>query len=100
TKVLYERPKPLTQEAPDATPALAYVVERMMAKDRRHRYQTPDELLRDLRELEAGRLVVPAGFKGDISEFVETRRRRGMWLVGAGLALAAVALAAGVMVWE
>jgi hypothetical protein len=100
TKVLYERPKPLSTEAPDASPALAYVVERMMAKDRRHRYQTPDELLRDLRELEAGRLTVPAGFKGDISEFVETRRRRGMWLVGASLVAAAVALAAGVLVWE
>jgi tRNA A-37 threonylcarbamoyl transferase component Bud32 len=95
TKVLYERPKPLSQEAPDASPAVAYVVERMMAKDRRHRYQTPDELLRDLRELEAGRLTVPAGFKGDIGEFVETRRRRGM-----GLVAAAVALAAGALVWE
>src|SRR5436189_6475701 len=38
TKVLYERPKPLREEAPAASPALAYVVERMMAKDRRHRY--------------------------------------------------------------
>jgi tRNA A-37 threonylcarbamoyl transferase component Bud32 len=100
TKVLYERPKPLSEKAPEVTPALGYVVERMMAKDRRHRYQTPDELLSDLRELEAGRLTVPAGFKGDISEFVETRRRRGMWLVGAGLVAAAVALAAGVLVWE
>src|SRR5262245_4808662 len=72
TKVLYERPKSLAEKAPDASPALAYVVERMMAKDRRHRYQTPDELLRDLRELEAGTLTVPAGFKGDIGEFVET----------------------------
>jgi tRNA A-37 threonylcarbamoyl transferase component Bud32 len=100
TKVLYERPKPIAEEAPDAPPALAYVVERMMAKDRRHRYQTPDELLRDLRALEEGRLVVPAGFKGDIGEFVETRRHRRMAALGAGLLAGAVALAAGVYVWE
>ncbi len=100
TKVLYERPKPLAVEAPEVSPALAYLVERMMAKDRRYRYQTPTELLRDLRALEEGRLSVPAGFKGDIEQFVETRRRRSMWLVGAGLVAAAVALAAGVMVWE
>src|SRR5262245_7131105 len=80
TKVLYERPKPLAEEAPDTPPALAYVVERMMAKDRRHRYQTPGELLHDLRALEEGRLVVPSGFKGDIGEFVETRRHRRLLL--------------------
>lgn len=100
TKVLYERPKPLAEDAPDTPPALAYVVERMMAKDRRHRYQTPGELLHDLRALEEGRLVVPSGFKGDISEFVETRRHRRLWFVGASLVAGAVALAAGVLVWE
>jgi tRNA A-37 threonylcarbamoyl transferase component Bud32 len=100
TKVLYERPEPLAKEAPGTPPALAYVVERMMAKDRRHRYQTPGELLHDLRALEEGRLVVPAGFKGDIGEFVETRRHRRLWLAGAGLLAAAVALAAGVHLWE
>jgi tRNA A-37 threonylcarbamoyl transferase component Bud32 len=100
TKVLYERPKPLAEEAPDTPPALAYVVERMMAKDRRHRYQTPGELLHDLRALEEGRLVVPSGFKGDISAFVETRRHRRLVLVGAALVAGAVALAAGVLVME
>jgi tRNA A-37 threonylcarbamoyl transferase component Bud32 len=100
TKVLYERPEPLAKDAPDTPPALAYVVERMMAKDRKHRYQTPAELLHDLRALEEGRLVVPAGFKGDISEFVETRRHRRLWFAGAGLVAAAVALAAVVFVWE
>jgi len=100
TKVLYERPKPLEDVAPGTSPALSYVVERMMAKDRKHRYQTPAELLHDLRALEAGRLVVPAGFKGDIGQYVEKRRRREMWLVGAGLVAGAVALAAAVMVWE
>ena len=62
TKVLYDRPEPLAKEAPGTPPALAYVVERMMAKDRRHRHQTPGELLHDLRALEEGRLVVPSGF--------------------------------------
>ncbi len=100
TKVLYERPKPLDEEAPGTPPAVGYVVERMMAKDRRHRYQTPAELLHDLRALEEGRLVVPSGFKGDIGEFVETRRHRRLWFVGAGLVAAAVALAAGVYFWE
>src|SRR5262245_19085035 len=51
TKVLYERPAPLAEEAPGTPPEVAYVVERMMAKDRAHRYQTPAELLRDLRAL-------------------------------------------------
>jgi serine/threonine protein kinase len=100
TKVLYERPKPLAEEAPGTPPALAYVVERMMAKDRRHRYQAPGELLHDLRALEEGRLVVPSGFKGDIGEFVETRRHRRLLIVGASLVAAAVALAAGVFVWD
>lgn len=100
TKVLYERPQPVADEVEDLDPALGYVVERMMAKDRRHRYQTPSELLHDLTALEQGRLVVPAGFKGDISEFVETRRHRRMWFAGAGLMAAAIAIAAGALVWE
>jgi tRNA A-37 threonylcarbamoyl transferase component Bud32 len=97
TKVLYERPVPLPEAAPGVPPELTYVVERMMAKDRRHRYASPEELVRDLRALESGRLHVPAGFRGDIEEYVEARRQRRMWT--AGVVLVAAVLCASVATW-
>ena len=101
TKVLYERPQPLSEAAPeDLPPGVAYVVERMMAKDRRHRYPTPDDLVRDLRALETGRLHVPAGFSGDIEAFVETRRQRRVWVTGAVLVVAGVLAALGTGAWR
>ncbi len=100
TKVLYERPRPLAETAPGTPEPVVYVVERMMAKDRRHRYQTATELVRDLRALEEGRLHVPFGFKGDIEQFVEKRRHRRMWLTGAALVTLAVTIAAGMLAWD
>ncbi len=100
TKVLYERPMPLSEAAPGTPREVAYVVERMMAKDRRHRYATPEELVRDLRALELGRLHVPAGFRGDIESFVETRRRRRLTVGATGAVLALAATAAILLGWR
>ncbi len=100
TKVLYERPRPLSERAPQTPPSVVYLVERMMARDRRHRYPDPAPLLADLRQAIAGRLTVPAGFEGDIGAFVERRRARRMWLAGAGIVAAAVAASLGVVAWE
>ncbi len=100
TKVLYERPMPLSEAAPGTPAEVAYVVERMMAKDRRHRYADPSELVRDLRRLQAGKLHVPAGFRGDIDEFEAARRRKRV--VGGVLAVAIVGagVAIGVLGWQ
>ena len=100
TKVLYERPMPLSEAAPGTPREVAYVVERMMAKDRRHRYATPDELVRDLKALEAGRLHVPTGFRGDIEEYVEGRRRHRLWAIGGGLAAAVLVAALATWGWR
>jgi len=100
TKVLYERPVPISEAAEDVPPELEYVVQRMMAKDRCHRYPAPADLVRDLRALEAGRLHVPTGFRGDIEAFVETRRQRRVWIVGAALVAAGVVAAIGVSSWR
>ncbi len=100
TKVLYERPTPLAEAAPGTPRELSYVVERMMAKDRRHRYAGPEELVRDLRALEAGRLHVPAGFRGDIGQYVEARRRRRTWIAGTSLLVAVLVAALGSWAWR
>jgi len=100
TKVLYERPMPIAEAAEDVPPELAYVVERMMAKDRRHRYETPQDLVVDLKALEAGRLHVPAGFRGDIEAFVETRRQRRVWIIGSALLAVGALAAIGTLAWR
>jgi uncharacterized protein (TIGR03067 family) len=73
------QPRPLTELRKDVPPALAHVVERMMAKDPARRYQTP---------VEVARALVP--FAGG-----SMRRRR--WLpavVGIAILVAALALVA------
>ena len=93
TRVLYEQPAPLREFAPDVPAEVRYVLQRMMAKDRRHRYPDPTALLRDLDALSAGRLAVPAGFDGDIESWEQRRRRRRI-VTTAMLTVAAVALLA------
>lgn len=100
TKVLYERPRPLSEAVPGIDPAIVYVVERMMAKDRSHRYPDPSALVADLVALERGRLHVPAGFRGDIGEFVEARRSRRLWFAAAATVVAAVSVAALAYLWD
>ncbi len=50
-------PEPLENVRRDLPPGLCRVVHRMLAKDPQHRYQTPLELLRDLRRLHAEHVV-------------------------------------------
>jgi len=76
TKVLYQRPQPLELKVEGIPAAAVYLVEKMMAKRREHRYAGPAELLRDLRALTEGRLHVPMGFRGDFDAFVAGRRQR------------------------
>jgi serine/threonine protein kinase len=42
-------PTPVTELRPDVPPGLASIVQRMMAKDPRHRYQTPAEVMEALK---------------------------------------------------
>lgn len=96
TKVLYDRPAPLEEEVPGLSREVVYLVQRMMAKDRSHRYRDPAELLKDVKALAAGKLHVPIGFRGDLEEFEQrrTRRRKVVRAVAAVGAAVAIALAA------
>ncbi len=95
TKVLYEKPRTARQVNPRVSAGASFLVEKMMAKQPRHRYREPREVLRDLRSLAAGRTIVPSNWAGDF-EVHEARRR--VRLIGAGAA-AAVVLLAGATVW-
>jgi serine/threonine protein kinase/cytochrome c-type biogenesis protein CcmH/NrfG len=50
--ILLKNPPPLAQAAPDAPPELRRVVERAISKDKEKRYQSADELLRDLQNIQ------------------------------------------------
>ena len=95
TKVLYEKPRTARQVNPRVTPGASFLVEKMMAKDKRYRYRTPRELLRDLRALAAGRSIVPSGWEGDFE--VHAARRKLRWV--AAIAIATALLAAGAIAW-
>jgi serine/threonine protein kinase/Flp pilus assembly protein TadD len=47
-------PEPLTKRVPEAPLQLEEIVQKALAKDRQDRYQTADDLLRDLRSLNRG----------------------------------------------
>ncbi|MCK6479509.1 MAG: serine/threonine protein kinase [Planctomycetes bacterium] len=94
TKVLYEKPRTSRQANPRVSPGASFLVEKMMAKQKRHRYRTPREVLRDLRSLAAGRSIVPRNWEGDFE--VHEVRRRSRILLGAGTL--ALAVLAGVVV--
>jgi WD40 repeat protein len=78
-----DRPRPVTALRPEVPPALAAVVEKMLAKDPAGRYQTPVEVARALEPFTAG----------------DTRRRARRWplLLGATAAAALLAVAAAVL---
>jgi serine/threonine-protein kinase len=97
TKVLYEKPRTARQVNPKVSAGASFLVEKMMAKQKRHRYREPREVLRDLRALAAGKSIVPRGWTGDF-EVQEVRRRfrslvAGFSILVVGLGAAAVILA-------
>lgn len=59
-KHLTEEFTPVRQARPDCPPGIAYVVEKMLEKEREDRYQTPAELMAELSEVIEGRWKPPA----------------------------------------
>jgi hypothetical protein len=96
TKVLYEKPRTARQVNARVSPGASFLVEKLMAKQKRYRYRTPREVVRDLRALESGRSIVPRNWAGDF-EVHEVRRRYRRW---ASMAAASVVIAAGGLFWN
>jgi tetratricopeptide (TPR) repeat protein/TolB-like protein len=88
--------EPLAEVSPDLPNALVSVIERCMARDPGDRYQTADELVRDLRRVAASATdateAAPAVRSSQV--FVRVRSH---WLAGLGI-VAALAVAAAVAV--
>ncbi len=61
-----DAPPPLREKNPTVSPTAVLVVEKLLAKDKEQRYQTPDELVTDLEAIEQGQLVQgkPPSFVG------------------------------------
>ena len=114
---LQKEPKPLEQVRRDVPPALCRVVHKLLAKKRSERFQTPAELLQELRRLvgdaagrEEGELADLAAaeslrfgtspFTDQLADVMRTqtmmmrRRRRFWWLVPAALAAFGIGLTA------
>jgi tRNA A-37 threonylcarbamoyl transferase component Bud32 len=92
TKVLYEKPRTVRQVNPRVSAGASFLVEKLMAKEKRYRYRTPREVLRDLRALAAGKSIVPRDWSGDFE--VHATRRKLRWAAAAVVVVAAVASAA------
>ncbi|MEN8149004.1 MAG: serine/threonine-protein kinase, partial [Planctomycetota bacterium] len=73
-QVLYEEYAPVRALRRDISPDVAYLVAKMMARKPSHRYQSPKALLKDLKAIEDGRSIIPAGWAGSI-EALAVRRR-------------------------
>ena len=95
TKVLYEKPRTARQVNPKVSAGASFLVEKMMAKQRKHRYRTPREVLRDLRSLAAGKSIVPRDWAGDF-EVHEVRRKYRLAIAAAAM-LAVLAAGATVL---
>jgi serine/threonine-protein kinase len=97
-QVLYESYAPPLTLRKDLSPNLAFLIEKLMARKPRHRYQNPRELLKDLEAIERGRSIVPAGWHGDFESFHKKRKLHR--LVAAFVLLAFVlGLASGGAYW-
>ncbi len=75
-QVLYERYAPPRTLRRDLSKDVDFLIEKLMARQPRHRYQNPKELLRDLDALDAGKSIVPAGWQGDFEVYHEKKRLR------------------------
>lgn len=58
--ILDREPPPLTDALPEAPAELQYIVSRALAKDREKRYQTIQEMARDLKEFHRSSMSLPA----------------------------------------
>jgi len=120
---LKKNPEPLEQRRPDLPRSLCRIVHRMLAKPREQRYQTPSELLRDLRQVAreclgedaadllpavdlglsaAGELALEAPTQRlQAAMKVDSKRWSGAWLaaVWAMVGFAAFASGAGIAFW-
>lgn len=92
-KVLYEEPVSPKKFSPSLSRGFCTILERMMEKDRALRYSSPEELLRDLRSLEAGRPIQPRK-GGEVLEEKEGKRSLTFW-AGTLLLILVGVLAAG-----
>ncbi len=75
-QVLYEPYAPPRTLRRNLSPDTAFLIEKMLARRPRHRYQSPRELLADLGKIEKGGHIVPAGWQGDFESFHLRRRLR------------------------
>jgi serine/threonine-protein kinase len=75
-QVLYEPYAPPRTLRRNLSPNICFLIEKMMARRPRHRYQSPRELLADLDRIEKGKSIVPAGWQGDFETFHLRRRLR------------------------
>ena len=94
TKVLLRPHDPPQAHNPKLSRDIAFLIDKLMAKDPRQRHQTPRELLRDLDRMAAGRPLAPAGWEGDWNAYVLRRAyQRKVLLIGAAVVVAFGALA-------
>ncbi|HEY7544170.1 MAG TPA: protein kinase [Blastocatellia bacterium] len=71
--ILERRPRPLSECAADVSPRLEHAVNRALAKKREERYQTIDEMLKDLRRVKQ-RADVEAGIDESISPDLKAQK--------------------------
>jgi len=95
--ILNRPPAPLARLNPDAPPELERIVTKLLEKDRDLRYQTAGELRSDLKRLkrdtESARILSQTG----VSLPAAGKRRRPLWQLAAGAAVAVLAVIAGVL---
>jgi eukaryotic-like serine/threonine-protein kinase len=75
-QVLYEPYAPPRTLRRDLSPDVAFLIDKLMARRPRHRFQTPKELLAALATLANGKSIVPADWHGDFEVFHQKRRLR------------------------
>jgi serine/threonine-protein kinase len=71
--ILERRPRPLSECAADVSPRLEQAVDRALAKKRDERYQTVDEMLKDLRRVKQ-RADVEAGIDESVSPEIRAQK--------------------------
>ncbi len=94
TKVLFGRRAPAAEVNPAVSERFSHLLERLMDRDPRRRYQSAAELLRDIRAVRAGREPEPPPAVGG----VRLDRRRTLALAASAIVML-IALAGVLIVW-